>query len=70
LAKVHLSQVDQLLATSNGDLIGIGLVLQRQDARLDRVQGVAAPGHPGSDILDTHCAEDLEEAVGGTKAES
>lgn len=46
-AIVHLARVDKLLASAESDLLRIRLVHQSIEASLDRVHGVAGPGHLG-----------------------
>lgn len=69
-AIVHLSRVDELLATTNGNLLRVWLVGEGLEGGLDRVHGVLGPGEPDGEVVDADGAAHFKDAGGDAESES
>jgi hypothetical protein len=67
---VHLSHINHLLPSSNGNRLGVDLVHQSVVGGLDGVHGVLGPGHAGGDVVDAGGAAHFEDAVGAAETKA
>ena len=67
---VHLAYIDQLLASTSCDVLGIFLACQGLDSRFDGVHRVSRSSYSRVEVVDTGAFGNLPDVLLDTKAES